>query len=180
MIQSYVSQFKFSIFHFRSNWFNNLNMFQYQIVLCIKVHFIMGSLTIFQMLYFSNFLCLTMLCYYVRLQWVIFWFVKIVMWFNLRVCFVLVCIVYICFNILFSSHNLGWLKVMCEQWPLQINHTIDVFRKSKTKCPILVNYFIKTITSNEGFWKTPVSRFFNSKNFPKTKIRGSSISKNWK
>ncbi len=43
MFQSYVSKFKFFVFYFRCNSFYNLNMFQYQIMLCFEVHFIMGS-----------------------------------------------------------------------------------------------------------------------------------------
>jgi hypothetical protein len=66
MLQSYVSKFKLFIFHFRCNSLYNLNMFRYQIVLCFRVHFIMGSLTIFQMFYLSILSCLTMLCYHAR------------------------------------------------------------------------------------------------------------------
>jgi hypothetical protein len=64
MLQSYVSKFKLFIFHFRCNSLYNLNMFQYHIVLCFRVHFIMGSLTIFQMFYLSILSCL---CYVIML-----------------------------------------------------------------------------------------------------------------
>ncbi len=113
MLQSYVSKFKLFIFHFRCNSLYNLNMFRYQIVLCFRVHFIMGSLTIFQMFYLSILSCLTMLCYHARFQWVTFRFVSCGSIYYLKGIFVLVCIVYICFNILFSSHNLGGFKVVC-------------------------------------------------------------------
>jgi len=66
MLQSYVSKFKLSIFHLKCNSLYNQNMFQYQIVLCFKVHFIMGSLTIFQTFYLLIFSYLIMLCYHAR------------------------------------------------------------------------------------------------------------------
>ncbi len=66
MLRSYVSKFKLSIFHFRCNSLYNLNIFQYQIVLCFGVHFIMGSLKFFQTFYLSILSCLIMLCYHAR------------------------------------------------------------------------------------------------------------------
>jgi len=40
--------------------------------------------------------------------------------------------------------------------------------------------FYKSYASNEGFWKNLVWKIFNFEKFPKSRMKGFSISKHWK
>jgi hypothetical protein len=40
--------------------------------------------------------------------------------------------------------------------------------------------FYKKYVSNQGFWKNPIWKIFNFEKFPKSRMKGFSISKNWK